>query len=90
MDFGRIWGGLSYRRSFDGAEYLDGTAIGEQKLQYITPVLGVNYKQYMFAYTYSHILGDIKFDSGGFHQITLGKDIFCKAKEWSCNCPAVN
>ena len=44
----------------------------------------------MFAYTYSHIIGDIKFDNGGFHQITLGIDVFCKAKEWSCNCPAVN
>lgn len=90
MDFGRIWGGLSYRRSFDGAEYLNGSAIDEQKLQYITPILGVNYKQFMFSYTYSHIIGDIKFDTGGFHQLTLGLDIFCKAKEWDCNCPAVN
>jgi type IX secretion system PorP/SprF family membrane protein len=24
VDFGKIWGGLSYRRSFDGAQYLDG------------------------------------------------------------------
>ena len=23
MDFGRLWAGLSYRNSFDGAEYLD-------------------------------------------------------------------
>ena len=27
MEFGRIWGGISYRRSFDGAEYLDGAEI---------------------------------------------------------------
>lgn len=72
MDFGRLWGGLSYRRSFDGAEFLDGTEIKDQKLQYITPVLGVNYKKFMFAYTYTYQTGSVKFESGGFHQITLG------------------
>ncbi len=90
VDFGRVWGGLSYRRSFDGAEYLNGSVVDEQKLQYVTPILGINYKQFMFAYTYSHVIGNVKFDNGGYHQLTLGMDIFCKAKEWSCNCPAVN
>jgi type IX secretion system PorP/SprF family membrane protein len=90
MDFGRLWGGLSYRRSFDGAEYYTGTTVKNQKLQYITPIIGVNYKKFMVAYTYSHLLGDVKFDAGGFHQLTLGFDIFCKAAEWDCNCPAVN
>ena len=90
MDFGRIWGGLSYRRSFDGAKYEDGAAVEEQKLQWISPIVGVNYKKFMFAYTYSHIMGDIKFDNGGFHQLTLGIDIFCKDSAWDCNCPAVN
>jgi type IX secretion system PorP/SprF family membrane protein len=90
VDFGRLWGGVSYRRSFDGAEYLSGSTVKEQKLQYITPIVGVNYKKFMFSYTYSHLLGDIKFDNGGFHQITLGFDIFCRAADWDCNCPAVN
>lgn len=90
MDFGRIWGGLSYRRSFDGAEYENGNEVDEQKLQWISPIVGVNYKKFMFAYTYSHIMGDIKFDNGGFHQLTLGIDIFCKDNAWDCNCPAVN
>ena len=90
LDFGRLWGGVSYRRSFDGAKYLSGSSVEEQKLQYITPIIGVNYKKYMFSYTYSHLLGDIKFDNGGFHQITLGFDIFCRAADWDCNCPAVN
>lgn len=90
MDFGRLWGGLSYRRSFDGAEYLNGNEVKEQKLQWISPIFGVNYKKFMFAYTYTHILGDIKFDNGGFHQLTLGIDVFCKDNAWDCNCPAVN
>lgn len=90
LDFGKLWGGLSYRRSLDGAEYIDGNAISTQKLQYFTPILGVNYKNYMFAYTYSHLLGNVKFDNGGFHQITLGINLFCKPEKYHCNCPAVN
>ncbi|MGV7106797.1 PorP/SprF family type IX secretion system membrane protein [Flavobacterium sp. U410] len=90
MDFGRVWGGLSYRRSFDKTEYSNGNAVDTQSLQWLTPIVGINYKQFMFAYTYSHIMGDVKFDNGGFHQITLGIDIFCKPEAWDCNCPAVN
>lgn len=76
MDFGRLWVGLSYRKSFDGAEYLDGEAIENQKLTYVTPVFGANYKNFMAAYTYSYQAGSVKFRSGGFHQITLGYNIF--------------
>lgn len=90
LEFGKLWGGLSYRRSLDGAEYVEGNAISTQKLQYFTPILGVNYKNYMFAYTYSHLMGNVKFDNGGFHQITLGINLFCKPEKYHCNCPAVN
>jgi type IX secretion system PorP/SprF family membrane protein len=76
LDFARVWGGLSYRRSFDGSEFIDGQEISNQKLQYFTPVLGINYKKYMFAYTYSYQTGSVQFQSGGFHQITLGYNIF--------------
>ena len=57
LDFGKLWGGLSYRRSLDGAQYVEGNAVATQKLQYFTPILGINYKNYMFAYTYSHLMG---------------------------------
>lgn len=90
MDFGKLWGGLSYRRSFDGAEYLEGGNIGEQRLQYITPIVGVNFNQFMFAYTYSHLTGNVRFDNSGFHQITLGMNLFCKREKYQCNCPAIN
>ncbi|MCW4468235.1 type IX secretion system membrane protein PorP/SprF [Flavobacterium sp. MFBS3-15] len=90
MDFGRLWGGLSYRRSLDGAQYVDGNGTSEQNLQYFTPIIGVNYKNFMFAYTYSYLTGDVKFDNSGFHQITLGINLFCKREKWDCNCPAVN
>ena len=90
FDFGKLWGVMSYRRSFDGAEYLSGSGVSSQKLQYITPIIGINYKQFMFAYTYSHLTGDVKFDSAGFHQITLGIDLNCRREKYECNCPAIN
>ena len=90
VDFGRVWGGISYRRSFDGTQYLNNNKLNNQKLQYVTPIIGVNYKKFMFAYTYSQVMGDIKFDTGGFHQITLGFDFGCKKDKYDCNCPAVN
>lgn len=90
LDFGRVWAGLSYRRSFDGAEYLEGTTVSKQNLQYITPIVGVNYKNFMLAYTYSQLSGAVKFDNGGYHQITLGIDLFCKPVKYDCYCPSVN
>ncbi|HTG65783.1 MAG TPA: type IX secretion system membrane protein PorP/SprF [Flavobacterium sp.] len=90
MDFGRLWAGLSYRRSFDGAQYSDGNGVGKQNLQYFTPIIGVNYNKFMIAYTYSHLTGPVKFDTGGFHQITLGLDLFCKQEKYECHCPAIN
>ncbi len=90
LDFGKIWGGVSYRRGLDGAQFVNGTSVATQKLQYITPILGVNYKQLMVSYTYSYLNGDVNFDTGGFHQITLGANLFCKPEKYHCNCPANN
>ncbi|HAT67263.1 MAG TPA: hypothetical protein DCS66_22155 [Flavobacteriaceae bacterium] len=84
MDFGRIWGGISYRRSFDGAEYLDGTEIKDQQLQYITPVVGVNYNKFVVAYTYSYQTGNVRLQKGGFHQLTIGYNFLeGNYKSWS-------
>lgn len=90
LSIGTIWGGLSFRRSFEGAQYSASTGIASQKLQYMTPFLGFNYKNVMFAYTYSKVFGPILFDTGGYHQITLGMNLFCKAERYDCHCPAIN
>lgn len=89
-EFGKLWGGISYRRSLDGAEFLDGTGVSSQKLQYITPILGVDVNNFMFAYTYSYQANSVVFNNGGFHQITLGYNFGCRKERYSCNCPAVN
>jgi len=90
LEFGKLWGGLSYRRSFDATQYEDNGSVASQRLQYLTPIIGLNYNNLVFSYTYSHLIGDVKFDNGGFHQITLGINLFCKREKWDCNCPAIN
>lgn len=91
MEFGSLWGGLSYRQSLDGAQYIDNSnTINSQKLQNITPILGVNYKEFMFAYTYTYQTNAVVFTNGGFHQLSLGYNFNCRREKYSCNCPAVN
>lgn len=90
VDFGKVWGGLSYRRSLDGAQFLEGNTVSSQKLQYFTPFIGVDYEQFTFAYTYSYQANTINFNTGGFHQITLGYKFNCRREKYECNCPAIN
>ena len=90
MQFGKLWGGLSYRRALDNSEFLEGSETVSENLQYITPFIGVDYKQFVFAYTYSYQANTINFNTGGFHQLTLGFNFNCRREKFECNCPAVN
>ena len=90
MEFGKLWGGISYRRSLDGAEYLDGSGISSQKLQHLTPILGIDYKDFVFAYTYTYQSNSLVFTNGGFHQFTLGYNFSCRKAKYDCDCPAIN
>lgn len=92
MGFGKIWGGLSYRRSLDGAEFIkDGVAeVSTQKLQYITPLIGIDRNNFTFAYTYSYQANSIVFNNAGYHQLTIGYKFGCKRERYHCNCPAIN
>lgn len=87
MDFGSLWVALSYRRSLDK---IKNNSSYSSTLQYLTPILGVNYKNLMFSYTYSQVIGNLKFDNSPYHQITLGVNLFCKKERYDCNCPAIN
>lgn len=91
VPFGKVWGGLSYRRSLDSAVFATANGVGKQSLQLFTPIIGVNYNNFMFSYNYSYQYGDINYGNGGFHQITLGYDFGQDAEnKYDCNCPAVN
>tara|TARA_R110000868_G_scaffold44318_6_gene148191 strand:+ start:1234 stop:2235 length:1002 start_codon:yes stop_codon:yes gene_type:complete len=90
MDFGKLWAGISYRNSFDGAQYLDGSGVSSQKLRQITPLFGVDYNQFMVAYTYTYQSNSLVFTNGGFHQISLGYNFNYRKVKFDCKCPAVN
>ena len=90
FDFGSLYAGFSYRRSFDGAEFTNGNSISSQKLQYITPLVGIEYNNFMFAYTYSYQSNSIVLDNGGYHQLTLGFNFGCRKERYDCQCPSVN
>ncbi|MEQ3498606.1 type IX secretion system membrane protein PorP/SprF [Tenacibaculum sp. SSH1-16] len=77
----QIWAALSYRKSFGGNVFGDS--------QYVTPIVGVNYKKWMFAYTYTQQTGDVVFSNGGFHQLSLGVNLFC-TKRRAAACPNIN
>ncbi len=86
-----LWGGLSFRNSFDGAQFQQNGEFGEQRLRLFTPIVGVNVNRFMVSYNYSYQMGDIRFDNGGFHQITLGYDFGEQRQErFDCYCPAAN
>lgn len=78
----QIWGALSYRRSFDNKSIQD--------LQYITPIVGVNFNRFMFSYTYSKQLGDLLFSENGLHQVTIGFNVFCRDERRASACPNIN
>lgn len=90
MDFGKIWAGISYRNSFDGAQFLDGNRVTSQKLRQLTPIIGIDYNQFMFAYNYTYQTNSLVFTNGGFHQLTLGYNFNCRREKFDCKCPAVN
>lgn len=91
VGFGTVFAGLSFRRSFDGASLGTDGGLQEQRLQLITPLLGVNYKRFLFAYNYSYQSGDLRVDDGGFHQLTIGLDFGKQGRDrFDCFCPAAN
>lgn len=77
----QLWAALSFRKGFDGSD--------TEELNYMTPIVGVNYKKFMFSYTYTKQSGDILFDDAGYHQITLGMNLFCRTPRTN-GCPNIN
>ncbi|SNR14512.1 PorP/SprF family type IX secretion system membrane protein [Tenacibaculum jejuense] len=76
-----LWAGISYRSSFDGNTF--------ENAQYFSPLLGINFKRFMFAYTFTKQSGDLVFAEGGFHQLSLGMNLLC-AKRRLAACPNIN
>ena len=77
----QFWGALSYRRSFDV------NAI--ENAQYITPVVGINFKNLMFSYTYTNQINETVLTNTGFHQISVGINLWT-IKQRAAACPNIN
>ncbi len=77
----QLWAVLSYRRSFDVNPI--------ENLKYITPIIGLNYRKWMFSYTYTKQLNDIVLTDTGFHQVSVGVNLFTKRPRASA-CPNIN
>lgn len=77
----QLWAVLSYRHSFEKNSV--------ESLKQITPIIGFNYKRFMFSYTYTYQLGDVVLETGGSHQITLGINLFCEGPR-ATGCPNLN
>lgn len=77
----RIWAALAFRKSFDS------NAV--ENSQYISPIIGVNYNKFMFSYTYTKQVNDVVLIDSGFHQVTLGIDLFTTQRRGAA-CPNIN
>jgi type IX secretion system PorP/SprF family membrane protein len=77
----QIWAALSYRRNFD-TNSIDNSS-------YISPLLGFNYKNLMFSYTYTKQLNEVLFAESGFHQISLGFNLWTREQRGAA-CPNIN
>ncbi|UMB59111.1 type IX secretion system membrane protein PorP/SprF [Lutibacter sp. A80] len=65
----KLWAAFSYRRGFD--------VVDANQINYLTPIVGVNFEKYMLSYTYTKQTGEILFDDASYHQITLGFNFGC-------------
>ena len=77
----QLWAALSYRRNFD-ANSIDNAS-------YFSPIVGVNFKNFMFSYTYTKQLNEILFADSGFHQISLGINLWTREPR-AAACPNIN
>jgi type IX secretion system PorP/SprF family membrane protein len=78
----QIWAAFSYRKGFDNAP--------TEELNYMTPIVGVNFNKFMISYTYTKQSGDILFDDAGYHQLSLGFNFGCRSPRRIGGCPNIN
>jgi type IX secretion system PorP/SprF family membrane protein len=77
----QLWAALSYRRSFD-VDPIDNS-------QFLSPIFGVNYENLMFSYTYTKPMNDIVLTNTGFHQVSVGMNLWTRERRGAA-CPNIN
>lgn len=77
----QLWAALSYRRTFD--------ANAIENAQFISPIIGLNYKNWMFSYTYTNQMNDVVLTNTGFHQVSVGINLWTREPR-AAACPNIN
>lgn len=77
----QIWAAVSYRKSFDS------NAV--ENSQFISPIIGINYDNFMFSYSYTNQMNETVLTSSGFHQISVGINLWTKEQRGAA-CPNIN
>lgn len=77
----QLWAALSYRRSFD--------ANAIENSQFVSPIIGLNYQNLMFSYTYTHQMNDVVLSNSGFHQVSVGVNLWTRERR-AAACPNIN
>jgi type IX secretion system PorP/SprF family membrane protein len=77
----QIWAAVSYRRSFDT------NAI--ENAQFVSPIVGLNYRNYMFSYTYTNQMNETVLTNSGFHQVSVGINLWNREPR-AAACPNIN
>ena len=77
----QIWAALSYRRGFD--------ADAIENAQFISPIIGVNYQNFLFSYTYTNQINETVLTNSGFHQVSVGINLWTREPR-AAACPNIN
>jgi hypothetical protein len=72
----QLWVGISYRKGLTDTLTQKAMANYNVPFSQLSSIIGFNYKKWMFSYTYTVGIGNIKINNFGFHQLSLGLDIF--------------
>ena len=75
----QLWVGASYRKGLTNTRTNNNTTPYSEPFTQLSAILGMRHNKWMFSYTYTVGVGNIKINNSGFHQLTLGIDILSDA-----------
>lgn len=77
----QLWAAVSYRRWFD--------INSVENAQFISPIIGLNYNNLMFSYTYTNQMNETVLTTSGFHQVSVGMNLWTREAR-AAACPNIN
>lgn len=71
----QLWVGASYRKGLTNTLTNNNTTPYSEPFTQLSAILGIRHNRWSFSYSYTVGMGNIKINTSGFHQLTLGIDI---------------